>query len=586
MAASTEAKFIALASEFHEWMRLRYPLSALVAPPVDAGWEVDDLSDETQIQTRALAQRLYDALQPLKHDRDLSVGIDIFERGLKTVIQGHEHRAFERDCRSDDILESFTFFEPMDIEDVRSCALRFQAAPRVLNQRADALVRGCANGMAPPKFIVEGVLALLATSIDALGSKTAASAGFMKGLFQATGDAGATESNDLIWRAAQDYLKPALMLYRSRLMHEVLPKARDDDHVGACCTGGGQRYYDFCIWRETSLRLTARQIYDRGLAEVVRYEADIRKLVAEQMATPDPEGPDATRVMETLSEGGRQPSVGEILRAFCPPTLKPVWADVESAITPLVRRLKHLLDPMWGVENVALFVVEQNTDKASAGSAACTMRATGDYYAFAADLNRASWTSTTIHEYIHHLQFHVLKPKNNPSELEQAIANLDCWVDSNAMSEGTAVYGEMLARESVEGRGLLEDFTDRLGSLGDRLYRAVRLVLEPAIHAGCDATLRTRAGATAYQFDHTSDTWANAGLAVDRYIAWPGQSLSYALGEHRIAAAWTDAKAQLGPKFDLAAFNRTLLQLGPVSLVTMTAKMKEWADAAVSGVKA
>ena len=396
MAASTEAKFIALASEFHEWMRLRYPLSALVAAPVDAGWEVDDLSDETQTQTRALAQRLYDALQPLKHDRDLSTGIDIFERSLKTIIQGHEHRVFERDCRSD----------------------------------------------------------------------------------------------------------------------------------------------DFCIWRETSLRLTARQVYDRGLAEVVRYEADIRKLVAEQMATPDPKGPDATRVMETLSAGGRQPSVGEILRALCPPTLKPVWADVESAITPLVLRLKHLLDPMWGVENVASFVVEQNADKASAGSAACTMRATGDYYVFAADMNRASWTSTTIHEYIHHLQFHVIKPKNNPSELEQAIANLDCWVGSNAMSEGTAVYGEMLARESVEGRGLLKDFTDRLGSLADRLYRAVRRVLEPAIHAGCDATLRTRAGATAYQFQHTSDTWAK------------------------------------------------LYALGPVSLLTMTAKMQEWADAAVAGVKA
>jgi uncharacterized protein (DUF885 family) len=506
------------------------------------------------------------------------VGIDIFERGLKTVLQGYEHRVFERDCRSDDILAGFTSFEPMDAEDVRSCAIRFRAAPRVLDQRADALVRGCGNGMAPPKFIVEGVLALLSTSIDALESETAARVGFMKGLFQANDDLGATASNELIWRAAQDHLKPALVSYRNRLKHEVLAKARDDNDVGACCTNGGQLYYDFCIWRETSLRLTARQVHDRGLAEVARYEADIRKLVAEHMATPAPGGSDATRVMETLSEGGRQPSVGEILRAFCPPTLKPVWADVESAITPLVRRLKQLLDPMWGVENVALFVVEQNTDKASAGSAACIMRATGDYYSFAADMNRASWTSTTIHEYIHHLQYHVIKPKSNPSELEQAIANMDSWVDSSAMSEGTAVYGEMLARDSAEGRGLLEDFTDRLGSLGDRLYRAVRLVLEPAIHAGCDATLRTRAGATAYQFEHTSDTWANAGLAVDRYIAWPGQSLSYAIGEQQIAAAWTDAQTQLGPKFRLAAFNRALLELGPVSLVTMTAKMKEWAE--------
>ncbi len=62
------------------------------------------------------------------------------------------------------------------------------------------------------------------------------------------------------------------------------------------------------------------------------------------------------------------------------------------------------------------------------------------------------------------------------------------------------------------------------------------------------------------------------GTEVDRYISWPGQALSYYLGERAIIAARAKAEAALGPRFDIRAFHDTVLQLGSVPLPVVSAR--------------
>ena len=67
-------------------------------------------------------------------------------------------------------------------------------------------------------------------------------------------------------------------------------------------------------------------------------------------------------------------------------------------------------------------------------------------------------------------------------------------------------------------------------------------------------------------------------LEVDRYIAMPGQSLSYILGYDRIAGARAYAENKLGKRFDLREFHEIVLGPGARPLDDMVEDVKRWAD--------
>ncbi|MBE7217091.1 MAG: DUF885 family protein [Caulobacteraceae bacterium] len=135
----------------------------------------------------------------------------------------------------------------------------------------------------------------------------------------------------------------------------------------------------------------------------------------------------------------------------------------------------------------------------------------------------------------------------------------------SAYGEGWAVYCERLGTEM----GMYPTPYDRFGMLSYQAWRAARLVVDTGIHhLGW-----SREQARQYLRDNTALSEHEIDTEVDRYISWPGQALSYYLGEAAIWKARHKAEAALGPKFNIRAFHDAVLETGSVPLATLEARV-------------
>jgi uncharacterized protein (DUF885 family) len=128
----------------------------------------------------------------------------------------------------------------------------------------------------------------------------------------------------------------------------------------------------------------------------------------------------------------------------------------------------------------------------------------------------------------------------------------------SAYGEGWALYTERLGDEM----GFYRDPYERFGMLSYQMWRAARLVIDTGLHAKG----WTRDRALAFFRDNTALSEREITTEVDRYIGWPGQALSYYLGQLAIQRARAKAENALGPKFDVRAFHDAVLALGSVPL--------------------
>jgi len=138
----------------------------------------------------------------------------------------------------------------------------------------------------------------------------------------------------------------------------------------------------------------------------------------------------------------------------------------------------------------------------------------------------------------------------------------------SAYGEGWALYCETLGEEM----GMYETPYERFGMLSYQMWRAARLVVDTGIHA----MGWPRERALAFLRENTALSEREIGTEVDRYISWPGQALSYYLGEMAILQARAKAERALGARFDIRAFHDTVLQMGSVPLPVLTARIDQF----------
>lgn len=199
-------------------------------------------------------------------------------------------------------------------------------------------------------------------------------------------------------------------------------------------------------------------------------------------------------------------------------------------------------------------------------------RAQGIFFINTYDLpSRVHWrlATMTFHEAVpgHHLQIAL--------EMEQetlpAFRRLGSRMLGTAYVEGWALYAERLADEM----GLLRMPAERFGMLDAQAWRAARLVVDTGIHA----LGRSREWAVGVLRDvGLSETDAN--IETDRYIAWPGQALTYKTGQREIERFRAELEARDGAAFDLRAFHDAVLAHGSVPLATLARELPGWVAAA------
>lgn len=138
----------------------------------------------------------------------------------------------------------------------------------------------------------------------------------------------------------------------------------------------------------------------------------------------------------------------------------------------------------------------------------------------------------------------------------------------SAFGEGWALYTERLGVEM----GMYRSDFELLGMLSFQMWRAVRMVIDPGLHA----LGWSRDQAIAYLRDHTAIGEHEVITEVDRYIAWPGQAPSYALGQATIEQLRGEAEDALGAGFAPADFHDAVLDLGSVPLEVLEREIRSW----------
>ena len=169
-------------------------------------------------------------------------------------------------------------------------------------------------------------------------------------------------------------------------------------------------------------------------------------------------------------------------------------------------------------------------------------------------------TALTLHESApgHAFQLPIaMEHKDQPSFRQHSYIS--------AYGEGWALYCEQLGLEM----GMYDSAYDRFGMLGYQIWRAARLVVDTGMHAQG----WSRQQAIEYLRQYTALPEHEIGTEVDRYLAWPGQALSYYLGERAILDARARAEGALGERFNLRAFHDAVLELGSVPLPVLQSRI-------------
>jgi len=137
-----------------------------------------------------------------------------------------------------------------------------------------------------------------------------------------------------------------------------------------------------------------------------------------------------------------------------------------------------------------------------------------------------------------------------------------------ACAEGWGLYAERLADEM----GLYSGDIERLGMLATDSWRASRLVVDTGLHHfGW-----SRNEAIEWMTKHTALPSLEIAIEVDRYIAYPGQALSYMVGRLELSALRARAAERLGDRFDVRGFHDHVLRVGPLPLSALGGAVDRW----------
>lgn len=138
----------------------------------------------------------------------------------------------------------------------------------------------------------------------------------------------------------------------------------------------------------------------------------------------------------------------------------------------------------------------------------------------------------------------------------------------SAYGEGWALYTESLGKEL----GLYTDPYQYFGMLGMEMHRAIRLVVDTGLHSKG----WTREQAIQYSLDNEAESEGSIISEIERYMAMPGQALSYKIGQLKIRELRAKAETALGDKFDIREFHNQVLSTGCIPLQLLEDKINVW----------
>ncbi|WP_224487761.1 DUF885 domain-containing protein [Robertkochia flava] len=341
----------------------------------------------------------------------------------------------------------------------------------------------------------------------------------------------------------RDSVIPSFLKIREFFEGEYIPNTREA--IGVSTTPEGAEFYQNRInYYTTTDSYTAKDIHEKGLKEVARIRKEMLAILEETGFRGS-----LDEFMDYLrKEPQFYATSGEELLKQARDIAKRIDAQLPAFFKTLPRR-------PYGVKKVPDALAPIYTGGRYSPPGAPTQP--GYYLVNTYKLDSRPLyvlPSLTAHEAVpgHHLQGAL----NN--ELGDSIPGFRKNLYLSAYGEGWALYTETLAGEM----GIYTTPYERFGKLTYEMWRACRLVVDTGIHAfGW-----TREEVVEYMAKNTALSIHEINTETDRYIAWPGQAISYKIGELKIRELRALAEKELGKDFDIREFHEVILEQGTVTL--------------------
>jgi len=429
---------------------------------------------------------------------------------------------------------------------------RLHQIPRVFTQTEEVLRAGMKDNLMPVRFLLEKVPAqcqgIIADDPFLQPTKKYPSSISSADQQRLTREITETVNNEVL---------PAYKQFASFVATEYAPHGRTTLSVTSL-PGGEERYRHNIRSRTTITDMTPDQIHQLGLQEMDR-------IGKEMLAIAHQEGfSDVASFDASLKKNPK----------YIPTSAEQILDDYRHYLGQMQGKLPQLFTYIPGspvtVEAIPSFqaamATHYQTGTPDGKRPGRVVVATSDF----AHRTLVDDEATAYHEGIpgHHMQLSVAQQMTS-------LPNFRRHTFNSGYIEGWALYSEQLGKEV----GFYRDPVSEYGRLGSERFRAVRLVVDTGIHS------------KGWTRDQVVDFFRRANVIdepmiqteTDRYIAWPGQALSYKLGQLKFVELRERARKELGPKFDIRTFHDEMLNGGVLPLDLLEARTETWVKAQKGG---
>jgi uncharacterized protein (DUF885 family) len=437
------------------------------------------------------------------------------------------------------------------LKDYEDYLARLHQMPSRLEQAIGHMRDGMRNHLMPPKYLLEKVAVQAQQVADAPLDKSTFTDPLRK-FPDSVSEEDRSRLRSAIEDAVKNEIQPAYARFAKFVRDDYAPHGRLDP--GEWALPDGDARYQLDVKHQTTTDFTADQIHEMGLKSVAQIEQDMLK-IAKSQGFGD---------LKSFNAHIRQDPA---LYAKSGQQLFDLYSkyrdQMYTKLPELFGRLpKNKLDVVQMEEFRAQSAPPADYSPGS-GDGSRPGRINVNEYAPEKRL-LLNVEAIAYHEGVpgHHLQFSIAQ------ELTDLPPFRKFALDVNAYSEGWAFYAERLGKEV----GFYQDPYSDYGRLQNEMWRAVRWVVDTGVHS----KHWSRQQMIDFFHEHTAMDDQNIETEVDRYIAWPGQALSYKMGQMKILELRARAQKQLGAKFDVRAFHDAVLDQGPLPLDVLETKIDEW----------
>jgi len=520
--------------------------------------KLPDLSAQKLQQNNSRLNKIYQKLQAINTDElnnRQQINHAVLSYSLKNELDSYRNKEHYMPLTAESgfhvWISSISSMIKMNSEqDYRDYLARLNALPKYFDQQMAWMDKGIEVGITQPKIVLNG----FEQSIKAFIKDDVTQSGYYIPFKNLPAHLSAQVKTEL-QKQAKDVIQNKVMTsyqkYFDYMVNRYQPNARKN--IAASSLPNGTTYYQNRVNHYTTLTMSVDKIHQLGLKEVNRIR---------------------TQMLAVIKKVGFKGNFAEFINflrtdpQFYAKTPKDLLKEASYIAKKMDGKLPSLFKTLprtpYGIDPVPANIAPKYTTGRYSGPSRDDQA--GSYWVNTYRLDRRPLyvlPALTLHEAVpgHHLQGSLAREMKNVPEFRN-----NTYI--SAFGEGWGLYSEYLGIEAK----IYENDYQEFGRLTYEMWRACRLVVDTGMHAKG----WSRKKAMTFLANNTALSLHNVKTEIDRYISWPGQALSYKIGELTIKRLRKETELALGEKFDLRDFHDQLLKNGSMPLSMLEKVVKKY----------